>query len=713
MTEHAAKDQELFHAYRSGAEGIGTFALRTDKRIHIDRHMRRGRCEQFLLLSVPAEPFLRGTKDDVFRAGRALSYLYAYLDSQGAPPAAAASLTKDIIRGVSSHQPPLVNAIFDAFRRWMRAHGLEEVRSNHVTFEEHYTVYANGGDDPGLDLTSPISRHPSHDFDKIDADVARLVELLDGADTIQLLWLTLYPVLIMPEGAQYELNLSAAYKTTEYLRALILQTNAGDRLLSVKEILELYTTLERMVSFYRDLPSWRTLDDPWVGLTVASAFLANSLSAPMVSVEQERQRTRELFSLYPDLISGEFGATAMDVDATCDALVSILSRRADKLQHRYRKTVSLVPTPSYWDRVTDFVRRLVRADAVPSHQDYWRLLEPFCFSAKELAMEHSANAEVVRRLSERRGNPLVYRYFSGDTRILNPAEERPIVRVSDELYFLPMANPLYHAVHMRGLRAVTVDNSKTRQRDRYLENKVATLFARLFPDAQLYRSYERDGGESDLCVVMGRTLMIIESKAGAPPAALRDPDRAYERLRQTSKESNNKSPFHGIRQGQRLIRALMTAGSIDLVSDGCATKLNAANFDEYFVVCVTLFDWAPLVINWDLLRQVDRTLGYPFAIDYDRLEAFAQALLLRKWDGADFLQYLRERHEVHGKIFTFDELDYAANFILDGDLQSLTCTSNIYSFRGRGPSSVFDDIETAFRTGSGLRLPQCNRPSLR
>jgi hypothetical protein len=106
--------------------------------------------------------------------------------------------------------------------------------------------------------------------------------------------------------------------------------------------------------------------------------------------------------------------------------------------------------------------------------------------------------------------------------------------------------------------------------------------------------------------------------------------------------------------------------------------------------------------------------GLPWIIDFDKLETFVDAINLRGWDGLDFLCYLRERYSLHGKIWTTDELDYAADFIHDGCLDSISCVPYTIIYADRGPAVLFDEIEYIRRGGRGdIAFPRCERPSHR
>jgi hypothetical protein len=146
--------------------------------------------------------------------------------------------------------------------------------------------------------------------------------------------------------------------------------------------------------------------------------------------------------------------------------------------------------------------------ALAQREVYRRHLEPFCFSIRDLGRNRPGLARAVAALSSPRARRLEYRYFAGDSINKNPAEEQPIVELSKGIYFLSQFNMLMHAIHGRGLRAITAD-ANTTMRDRYLEEKVDKLFSELFPNARRYRSYELPGGEgeNDLIIVAGRPHM--------------------------------------------------------------------------------------------------------------------------------------------------------------------------------------------------------------
>jgi hypothetical protein len=592
----------------------------------------------------------------------------------------------------------------------MRFAGFEPVRDDRVPYEDAYVSYVDSGFDEALNMRAPINRQPEHSFAEVEAAVDRVLKALDGVDTNQLLWFVLYPLLIGPDRASETLNLSAAHKSMMFLLALVLQTRAGRRFLPSADILPVYVAIESVADFYRSLPSWREpAASPSVDAVIRS-FTNVSHNAPLISVEQELLRLKELFGQYPDEMKQEFGATAEELLSFIDELKRLLARGVSRMLRSPEGLAFDVLPDAYWKlkqlglRVTGQSKRLIS-----SH--YELMISPFCFARRDVNLPRDVTRRVLEGLSSRRGQPLNFRNFSGDTRKVNPAEERPLIEVTPGKYFVPMLNELCHAIHGRALGAIRRNSAK---RDTYLENKVAEKLRELFPSAVVHQSMLRVGedGENDSVILVDRKLLIVESKAGAPPTPLRDPKVAMPVI--TDAVNSDTSPFYGVAQGQRLLDRLVQ-GPITLISkvDGHKLTVSADDFDEAFVVCITLYDWAPYTVDRSVLRSDESEVGTPWVTDFDKFDSFSRALLIRGWDGADLLCYLRERYAVDGRIITNDEHDYAALFVLDGDLASLSCVPMTFSFTGRGPSEVFDDIETSVRQGRSIELPRAPRPSLR
>lgn len=709
MIKRDSPKSDLYRSYRCGIEGLPHIILAdTAAPVLIKRDRRPERWEQYLLSDLPAEPFLSGDDDTIYRLGRGLSYIYTYCDVMRMPFDFAPLLSAWILAQVPGDADP-VGRTLATFDAWMASLGFEPTDDQFVPFSEAYRTYVASGGDPALDVRSDINRPVSHALEDIEADIDWIVGTLERADTFQALWLVLYPLLMVSDESHAELNLSTPYKTMMYLLALVLQTQQGRRSIPNATALELYTRLERIVSFYRDLPSWRVHEARDAVSATARAFVKTNFNAPLISAEQERRRILELFSLYPEAMRREFGLDSAEIDAVLSALFETLEAQAVSMR---QWGTQFYIKPSAWRRFCSMLRR-----ALP-----WRnpqidgarsLIEPFCFRVEQLPVDRRLARTFIGHLSAGRGAPLEYRYFAGDSTRYNPAEERPIVALEKGRFFLPRANPLLHAVHTRGLRAIG-KSGNTRLRDRYLEAKVAELFGRLFPSAHHDQSVTLVDvpGESDLLIRHGRKLIVVESKAGASPLVLRDPDRSFARISRALDADD--SPLTGVGQAQRLIRRIIASEQCVLHDrSGSPLVLRRDELDEYYAVCITLFDWAPFVIDWTNSPADVSRLGEPWVVDFDKLETFANGLFLRGWSGDDLLVYLRERYAAHGKIVTFDELDYVANFILDGSLASIMSTRHAYVFGGRGPSELFDAIEMLAAQRQPMELPACERPCQR
>ncbi len=121
---------------------------------------------------------------------------------------------------------------------------------------------------------------------------------------------------------------------------------------------------------------------------------------------------------------------------------------------------------------------------------------------------------------------------------LNPAMETPLYYVEDDVLMIPSAHSIYLAILEKTERALLQSNAKEtflHQRDHTLENETTEVLRNYFGEKAtiLQSAYETDKQqyEHDIIVLWERKLFIVEAKAAPPREPLRDPDKAYVRIR--------------------------------------------------------------------------------------------------------------------------------------------------------------------------------------
>jgi hypothetical protein len=278
-------------------------------------------------------------------------------------------------------------------------------------------------------------------------------------------------------------------------------------------------------------------------------------------------------------------------------------------------------------------------------------------------------------------------------------ELKPLVRVSGTEAFCPLANGLFSAVLLVGERALIqskVREKFLRSRDRSLEKEaLATLKSILGPRASVWSAvfetsdcqYEHDAiaVDDDLCIV-------LEAKAAPPVEPLRDPDRAFLRLRDAFRADTGVQKAY--EQANRVVRKVK-AGDVLPLYDARGREVGRLVPDRSKLVvgvCVTRDNLGPLATNLALLLEKDADDSYPWVVNIIDFASLAEAWSYFGWGPKEFRKYLEQRITLHGKVFSDDELDYAGYFIRHGSFDSAVKTKADLLQLDPEYSSVFDDL---------------------
>jgi len=294
----------------------------------------------------------------------------------------------------------------------------------------------------------------------------------------------------------------------------------------------------------------------------------------------------------------------------------------------------------------------------------------------------------------------------------NPVESAPLLAVDEDEALLPISNPLSTAIWRRLTEALSEGGHKdrfTRRRAKVHEANVARVIQGFLPaDARQWRSvYERADAndEHDLVVVLGRDVILLEAKATPLDPVFRDPGRAVTRLRhQFRADEGIQSAFN---QASRVRRRLLNDGQDVPLYDRKGNLLHTlrpGDVDEVYCVCVTADEYGVLATDLSIFLERNSGEPYPWAVNAYDLETFFDAIRFRGWDASKWLQYLRERRQLHGRVHASDELEVAGVFIRNGSLEPLLAAEGDLIVLGADMSNVFDEIFIERRGGPAAKL---------
>ncbi|MFY9341620.1 MAG: SEC-C metal-binding domain-containing protein [Planctomycetota bacterium] len=287
----------------------------------------------------------------------------------------------------------------------------------------------------------------------------------------------------------------------------------------------------------------------------------------------------------------------------------------------------------------------------------------------------------------------------------NEADYRPIFLLTPEVGICLNLNELYSAPYLAIERALAQGGDRRAffdLRSDVLERRVvdaATAFfgssARLLPSA-----YEVAAtNEHDLIVLWQRRVFVFEAKSKPPTEPLRDPEKAFVRVRDDFRSDKG---IQGAFDQATRIRARWRAGETIQLHDktgAVVARIVPDDVDEMYSVCVTGDDFEPLAVDLSLLLEKDAGTPFPWAVNIHDLETLLRGWNHRGWGPAELCTYLDERSQLHGKIRSDDELDLSGYFLRHGSFRHVLDAKAEQVVLDLDYSSIFDEIDAAERDG--------------
>jgi hypothetical protein len=240
------------------------------------------------------------------------------------------------------------------------------------------------------------------------------------------------------------------------------------------------------------------------------------------------------------------------------------------------------------------------------------LKDIYLFSIPELASILSLDEPMIEMIFENLSMSfgeleyLVSENRISDIFLSNPVWSKPIVRLGDGQYFCPMPQLFFSYIYPIIGELFSKDKSLKKKyemrRADYLEEQVAALFSKAFPNSKILRGYKwRHGNveyESDIIVYFDSFLLLIEAKSGSiSSSALRGgPGRAKKHVTQLIYEPS--------RQSERLLEHLTE--TFDHKQSDYVIKdvtIDAKRINKVLRLSITLEDFATIQSNLGLVRQ--------------------------------------------------------------------------------------------------------------
>lgn len=250
------------------------------------------------------------------------------------------------------------------------------------------------------------------------------------------------------------------------------------------------------------------------------------------------------------------------------------------------------------------------------------------------------------------------------TRPGNPLLERPIVALENDMYQVFEVKQVIHAIQ-NYLEAIANQNvpKYINKKGKILENKVVHLFKRFLGDtAEIYTGYFVDGCEQDILILWKKFAFIIEGKGYALREPLRDPGRAFVRI----KDDFNNSIGYGYEQTRRVEIKFINNEPLRITeANGKIIKeidTNAYEHDFSIIVNTTSFGQIQVDLSTLLKIESDEDV-YPWAVRFDDLETFLLTMIAKRIKPEKFVEFLLMREQMQGKVICSDELQICGGFL--------------------------------------------------
>ena len=387
-------------------------------------------------------------------------------------------------------------------------------------------------------------------------------------------------------------------------------------------------------------------------------------------VEQDIERLRTVFAPFDNKIIEDFG---FDIDF----LIEMYKEIELILMIRFKYVMEF----SYTKEFVEFNRRVFSKEMeFPESFDLLpeNIQQAFlAFQSKTYAYLMFTREDFYHRFAKEKVNKFLelfscepttdntIRYYSAQ----NPFELTPILKLSENSYLnlyskqIPIA--IYNKLYARFFKDENYNVKLRKHRELSLEKKVVEIFRSFFPTREtfFYENYSVEKNyEQDLLIIHKGSVLIIETKASKLREPLRDVDKAIKRLEADFKDSIQ----YGFEQCKRVEDYFFDKSLFDIKDKKgrFLYKVNPNRIHNIYSIVVTLERFGSLQTDLSLMLNKENDVDYPWSVYVDDLEIFLLALKYHNNNPtARFLDFLKLRREIHGHIYSIDELDICATYI--------------------------------------------------
>ncbi|CAI8301377.1 MAG: Uncharacterised protein [Bacteroidetes bacterium MED-G17] len=180
----------------------------------------------------------------------------------------------------------------------------------------------------------------------------------------------------------------------------------------------------------------------------------------------------------------------------------------------------------------------------------------------------------------------------------------------------------------------------------------------------MFESYYVDGCEQDMLFLWKEYTFIIEAKGYNLREPLRDPNKAFVRIKDDFKSSIG----YGHTQTKRVEKYFVDQIPLRIEDkDGkLIEEIDTTKYEENdFPIIVNLKSFGQIQNDLSTLLEVNEDEAFPWVVKLDDLETFLLTMIAKKKRPQYFINYLLMREKLHSKLICSDELEISGGYLTD------------------------------------------------
>ena len=416
------------------------------------------------------------------------------------------------------------------------------------------------------------------------------------------------------------------------------------------------------------------IDDEWkkIRQVAMPSFLSYFNQGPLNYEEQTINWVDDLYSQLDETIKAETGVKTSEFIQFYNNLDDLVQRkfqgfgtRKDLFQDDWLTYTKI--QMGVVDEAPDFIKEMGEQNrpmyTFMADHGIINRFKPEDLVSYELSLE-KVNAILAVLTCSRDQSDFLY-YTS--TRPSNPLYEFPIVDIGDGLFQVFEVKQVIHAIDDL-LERVCSKKAKSKdklieRKGKLLENRIVELFKKFFgKDYKVFEGYYVDGCEQDILFLWKDYAFIIEAKGYNLREPLRDPNKAFVRI----KDDFKASIAYGYKQTKRVEQKFVDQVPlrIDDKDGNLFEEIDTTKYEENdFSIIVNINSFGQIQNDLSTLLDVDEDDVYPWVVKLDDLETFFLTMIAKKKRPQDFINYLLLREDLHGKLICSDELEVSGGFL--------------------------------------------------